>query len=353
MTPKLEETTSKSKFPYGSCSQSPTSNSTSRPCSAASSRARATRAGAKSMRVTFAPAFAARKATAPVPHATSSHFLSGCGARRSTRASCIAAPVSAMRSNGPLPHITLCLCFSSSNAMARNVRIRCFLFFRARCELIACSPEGGEEVVVDHLPEHLHRRALRTDDLVADDACDDLVMTDAPCGDALVPLDQRLGELVQPFVLASLDVQLDDVEPRLTQCVLKRLAERRRHAPGLAEAGRIEPASVSEHTADGLVLPRGHLLEHVELPGDELHAERRAPQQTKRGGDVSVAHVLRRALDLGRRKLQPQLGRLVDGLEQELVRMHLLGGRLLQGEQLVGAEVALVVGGAFARQDRL
>jgi len=43
------------------------------------------------------------------------------------------------------------------------------LFFRAGGQLVPRTPEGGEEVVVDHLSEHFDRRALCPDDLVADD----------------------------------------------------------------------------------------------------------------------------------------------------------------------------------------
>ena len=41
------------------------------------------------------------------------------------------------------------------------------------------------------------------------------------------------------------------------------------------------------------------------------------------------------------------------GLEEQLVGMGALVGRLLQGQQLVGAQVALVVRLALAGQDRL
>src|SRR4029453_3944663 len=52
-------------------------------------------------------------------------------------------------------------------------------------------------------------------------------------------------------------------------------------------------------------------------------------------------------------QLQRELGGLVDGLEEQLVAVHLLLGALLQGEQLVGAQVALVVACARAGEDRL
>src|SRR5207248_5941817 len=63
--------------------------------------------------------------------------------------------------------------------------------------------------------------------------------------------------------------------------------------------------------------------------------------------------MLRRRFDLEAGELQPKLRRLVDGLEEQLVAMDHLLRRLLQGEELIGAQVALVVGGALSRQDRL
>src|SRR5215831_6984263 len=149
----------------------------------------------------------------------------------------------------PALHIAACRCFSSSNAIR-------FLLLRPCGELVACTPERREEVVVDHLPEHFDGRPLRADDLVADHARDDLVMADAPHRHALVPLDQRLGQLVQLLVLASPDVELDEVEARRRHCLLESLAERRRDAPDLTEAGRVEAAAVPEHAPDRLVLPR-------------------------------------------------------------------------------------------------
>src|SRR6478672_12272542 len=136
-----------------------------------------------------------------------------------------------------------------------------FLFLCTRRQLVPCPPERREEVVVDHLSEHLDRCPLRPDDLVADDSRHDLVVADPPHRDPLVPLDQGLGELVEPFVLASADVDLDDVEPGRRDRLLECRAERRRHAAHLAEPRRVEAAAVTEHAPDLLVLPRGHLLE--------------------------------------------------------------------------------------------
>src|SRR5437763_3907080 len=50
--------------------------------------------------------------------------------------------------------------------------------------------------------------------------------------------------------------------------------------PHLAESRRVETAPVAEHAADCLILPRRHLLEHVELTRDELETKRRSAKQT-------------------------------------------------------------------------
>ena len=78
-------------------------------------------------------------------------------------------------------------------------------------------------------------------------------------------------------MLAALNVELDDAETAVAEESRKGLPERRRRPPDLPEARGIEAASVAELLPDHLVLPRGHLLEHVELTGHVLKAERGAP----------------------------------------------------------------------------
>src|SRR5580765_4518338 len=200
--------------------------------------------GDRSIPVTFAPVPAASSATAPVPQARSSQRSPSWTAIRSRITSWMSAIVSVTFWYGPLAHITLWRCFSSSYATSRHLRFGRFLLLRPLGQLIARAPQGREEVVVDHLPQHLDRRPLRPHDLVADDPGDDLVVADPPHRDPLGPLDQGLGELVEPFVLASADVDLDDVEPGRRDRLLEGRAERRRHAAHLAEPRRVEAAAV-------------------------------------------------------------------------------------------------------------
>ena len=65
--------------------------------------------------------------------------------------------------------------------------------------------------------EQLDRRALRADDVLADDPRDDLEVAEAPDADALVPLGQQLCELVQILVLAAARVDLEQRQAALAR----------------------------------------------------------------------------------------------------------------------------------------
>src|SRR5262249_48515334 len=165
--------TSKAASPCDSCSASPTSNVMLRFSCAASCFAVSISPGERSEPVTSAPARAARSATAPVPVPTSSHCSPGCGSSTRTRCSWSAAISFATFSNGPALHIAAWRCFSSSKAI-------CFFLLRTCSQLVPRTPQSREEVVVDHLSEHLDGRSLRAHDLVTDHPRDDLVVADAP-----------------------------------------------------------------------------------------------------------------------------------------------------------------------------
>ena len=75
----------------------------------------------------------------------------------------------------------------------------------------------------------------------------------------------------------------------------------------------------------------------------QLEAQISAAEQAQRSGDFSVLQQARRRLDLEPRELQPELRALVDGHEEQLVAVRELVRRLLEGEQLVRPQVALVV----------
>jgi hypothetical protein len=95
------------------------------------------------------------------------------------------------------------------------------------------------------------------------------------------------------------------------------------------------------------------VLEHVERRDHVLQTVVRAAKEPERRCALPISDEPRRLLDLRRGELQPELGRLVHRLEQELVAVGPLVRRLLQREQLVRTQIALVVAGRSSRQDRL
>ena len=85
----------------------------------------------------------------------------------------------------------------------------------------------------------------------------------------------------------------------------------------------------------------------------DLQTVARATEQPQRRGDLVSVQMLRRRLDLEAAELEPELRRLVHGLEEQLVGMGLLLGRLLEREQVVRPQVPLVVRRTLPGQDRL
>ena len=86
--------------------------------------------------------------------------------------------------------------------------------------------------MVDQAAHHLDRRALRADHVAADHALHDLEVAHAPDDDALVELDQLLGELVEILELAAARVDLDERQPGALVRRVERLAERLRRRGG-------------------------------------------------------------------------------------------------------------------------
>jgi hypothetical protein len=93
--------------------------------------------------------------------------------------------------------------------------------------------------------------------------------------------------------------------------------------------------------------------EHLKLAGHQFDAKGSSRQQPDSGLEVTGGHLPRRLLHLEAGVLQPQLGRLVDRLEHELVPVCHLLRHPLQGEQGAGAHVARVVRVTVAGEDGL
>src|SRR4051794_24942618 len=131
-------------------------------------------------------------------------------------------------------------------------------------QLVPDVPELGVERVVDQATHDLDGCALGPDHVGADHTLDDLEVPDAPDDHALVELDQAFREDVEILELAAARIHLDEREPCALVRGVEGLAERLCDAADLLEPGRVEPAAVTQHLAHLGVLPRRHVLEHVE-----------------------------------------------------------------------------------------
>ena len=214
-------------------------------------------------------------------------------------------------------------------------------------------PELGEQLLRRHAHEHGHRRPLRADGAAADHPLHHLDVHRAPDRDALVELDQRLGEVVQRRMLGRADVDVGELDGAADEQLRERVPEHRSRSAQAIPARRVETRAVAEGAPDLVVVPGREPFEHVQRLGGQRDRVIGAAEHADRRHGVVVADALDRRLRLEDRELQPELGRLVHGLEQQLVAVHHLGGRLLQREQLVGAQVALVVGRPRPGQDGL
>src|SRR3970282_978001 len=103
---------------------------------------------------------------------------------------------------------------------------------------------------------------------------------------------------------------------------MESLAQARKHTAELVPPGGVEARPVPEHSSDLLVLPRRHVLEHLELRNEEADAERRAPEKTKGAPQVALLDQPRRFLGVVPGELQPELGRLVGDLKEQLVAVQ-------------------------------
>ena len=73
---------------------------------------------------------------------------------------------------------------------------------------------------------------------------------------------------------------------------------------------------------------------------------------TKRRPSVALAYLAGSGRNLETGVLQPELGRLVHDLEQQLVVVHPLRTGLLERQELIGAQVALIVTRRVAGENR-
>ena len=173
------------------------------------------------------------------------------------------------------------------------------LLLRQRRELVPTRQGSGKTCWIE-AAEHLDGRALRADDSVADHAGDDLVVPDPPGGSPARParsVPRRAGTAPRARGPAR---RRRRARPRSRRAWNACPSAGRR---GARASRRVEAAAVAEHLADLLVLPRRHMLEHVQLLGGVAKAEASpAAARPQRRRDRRVLQVRGRGLGVVSRR---------------------------------------------------
>ena len=109
----------------------------------------------------------------------------------------------------------------------------------------------------------------------------------------------------------------------------------------------LEAAGGAQMRADQRIVVRGHRAQHVPALDQLLLRARHAGEHLERGAQAVLPNRLARGLQLVQAQLEPQLARLMDDDEHELVLR--IGARMLRGENPVEIEIggvsdAVIVG---------
>ena len=215
-------------------------------------------------------------------------------------------------------------------------------------------PELREEDGLDEPAEHLDGRPLRADDAVADHAGDDAVVADAPLLAPLVELDERLGEPVQRVVLAPLDVERRRARgPPSRRRAWNACAEARQRGAQRCASRASRSRSRARAPCGSPGTPTGESSSSMSSWSVTNRRQRSGRRSRRAASATSPSSASRAASSTSLvASFSQSSDGLVDDLEEQLVAVHPLVGALLEREQLLGVEVALVVARRRARQDR-
>ena len=247
-------------------------------------------------------------------------------------------PIVELHERRPQHRVAQTLAGARGSRRARSI----VLLWRARSGG-AHRPELREHLVLDQAREQLDGRALRADDVFADDPRDDLEVTEAPDADALVPLGQELGELVELLMLAPRAYTSSSDRPRSRRrartrrrAAAKRGGSRGSRASRIPSRARARGAPPGTPTATSARDARGT----VDVAAAQSQARRsrrfaaaRSRRSTSRVASSASTHAC----------FSQSSDDWCTVWKRSSSRCTHSSGALLQREQLVGAEIALVV----------
>jgi hypothetical protein len=186
----------------------------------------------------------------------------------------------------------------------------------------------------------------------SDDAFGELEMMETEELHAFVEVEQALGDIVQAeeFLLAA--IKFAGGEAGAAELLVKAVAEARADVEQRKKSGRVEAAAVPEAGANQVVVVGSNGLQDVQQADGRFE---QLDGSTDQACGVAIVDAIERfegATEFESRSLHQQFRALVHDQESHFVFVQEFFGRLLQGEQLIGAQIALVVGRSLARKNR-
>src|SRR5215469_4000793 len=222
-----------------------------------------------------------------------------------------------------------------------------------RCDLVAHVPDLAIGHVLHALLKDLHRRSAGADDATANDALRQLEMVEAKGLHALVEIEHALGDIMQAKEFVVSPVNVHEAGSALLQLILECVADARRDVQKGEKSRRVQPASVPQPGADDVVVVGRDGFENVQHRNRIFQHGVGAPHKPAGICVVALRQADPGAFQLPDGPFHQQFRSLVNDLERKLVGMRKLLVGSLQRKEIVGAEVAFVVGCALTFQNRL
>ena len=169
---------------------------------------------------------------------------------------------------------------------------------------------------------------------------------------ALIEVNETFGNVVQCEELLMPAVYVIHREVGPLQLIIEGLPQTRADVQQGQEPRRIKPAAVAKSSANQVVIVGRDGLEDTEQSDGIIDLHVRAANEAGGIKQVGFTDMCQGALQLEGSSFQQQFRALMDYLESEFVRVQELGNVLLQCQQLVCAEIALVIGGSGSGQYR-
>src|SRR5208282_765195 len=219
-------------------------------------------------------------------------------------------------------------------------------------DLVAHVPKIFIEPAFHSLLQNFHGRSHGADDAASDDALGELEMVETEKLHAFVEIEQALGNVVQTEEFFVTAIEVADSDAGAAKLLVKSVAETRTDVEQRKKSRRIKPAAVPEAGANEVIVAGRNGLQDVKQADGRLNHLDGAADQARGVAVVGVLQRFEGTAEFESRSFQEQLRTLVYNQKSHLVWVQQLGGRFLQGEQFVGAQIALVVGRSLAGKNR-